>query len=310
MPSPSAAPVEPKLLGVRLSAELAQACGGESRRLFVLLDAARVKGLPALLKALQVPHCNLFRGNEEIELAHVAPYLASLALDGDLQRWLEITPEAFAAALLLVSDADLDALRTHFRRFLLALDSTGAERYFRLYDPRVLEPLLVASSPAESLQIFGPVQAFYARAADDELLSAQPALKAWVSPRRRGETAAAPPDAKQKFQLSPEHEAAFSRVLAERYQKKCLAWLRKVYPARLEDTTDDELRGMLGRAKKLGDRLGIVTGRDLTALAEVLVVKSADEVRERLEAAPPERRGKALWEWADQVWQAEQTPAT
>ena len=46
----------------RLELLLDEAAGGKSERLFALFDAARIPGLPALLRGLGIAHDCLFRG--------------------------------------------------------------------------------------------------------------------------------------------------------------------------------------------------------------------------------------------------------
>jgi hypothetical protein len=62
--------------------------------------------------------------------------------------------------VFVIAPAAMEALRNHFRRFLMV--RLPAERlvYFRFYDPRVLRVYLPTCTPEELELIFGPVDYF------------------------------------------------------------------------------------------------------------------------------------------------------
>src|SRR5262249_47179155 len=65
---------------------------------------------------------------------------------------------------------ELDALRRHFRRFLMVRDEHGKSLYFRYFDPRVLRVYLPTCNADELTIIFGPVVRYYAEGEDPSIL--------------------------------------------------------------------------------------------------------------------------------------------
>ena len=58
------------------------------------------------------------------------------------------------------SKTSLDALRLHFRRFLVVQLPDGEQWFFRVYDPRILPIYLPNCNEWELRKFFGPVRAF------------------------------------------------------------------------------------------------------------------------------------------------------
>jgi hypothetical protein len=125
-----------------------------------VLDGARIEGLPATLQSLQADAASLYNGPTAEQLADVAPYLAPCAPGSRLNRWLFDTAWGQSAGIVVLSESDPDALRAHFRRFLMVLDESGKSLYFRFYDPRVLRVFLPTCDAEQLKSFFGPVTAF------------------------------------------------------------------------------------------------------------------------------------------------------
>lgn len=125
-----------------------------------LLDGARVAGLPGILADLGVEARCLYNGPSADELADVAPYLASTAPGAEFNRWFFQTGWGQSAGVMVVSEADLETLRNHFRHFLMVLDEAGKAMYFRFYDPRVLRIFLPTCDAEQLRTFFGPVTGF------------------------------------------------------------------------------------------------------------------------------------------------------
>ncbi|HUJ23718.1 MAG TPA: DUF4123 domain-containing protein [Bryobacteraceae bacterium] len=265
----------------QLRAALGAACG--NHQLFVLLDGARIPKLWVMLRELKAPHWCLFRESPKENLAHVAPFLAHCEIAGDLIFWLGIQEQALEAALFIVVGAGVQDLYRHLRRFLLVLNSAGQENYLRFYDPRVLQPFLASSTPAEKQQFFGPVRSFLAYDADASLAAGAFLLRQWPVPQTAPEGSTRPPSAIAKFQLSKEHEAEFSRDTMERYDQRCAAFLRHRYSGQLAGKTEAELRALVDRAKELGPALNLTSGRDVTVVAELLVLGLNPDMKNKLE---------------------------
>jgi len=261
--------------------------------LFVIIDAARVSTLWALLRELKVEHWCLFRESPKENLKRVAPFLARCETAGDLPLWLSITDPALEAALFVATDAPVNALYNHLRRFLLILDSAGRPNYLRFYDPRVLQPFLAASTEAERRQFFGPIRAFAAYHAPRSESEGKIVLQRWARPETEGPAPPAP-SAVHKFQLSPRHEAEFDRDGMERYDRRCAAFLRARYGFKLEGVSDAELGQLINHAKSLGPAIGLASGRDIATVAELLILGFTGEMQGQIANMPAADRSRAV----------------
>lgn len=126
--------------------------------LFAVVDACDEPKVPILVKQLDDRAVCLYRGKAAQDLWAFAPFLVEC--DEATVRWiineLSETPWGFFA----FADGDLEALRRHFRRFLMVQDPDGKEMYFRFYDPRVLPPFLESCTNSERDRFFGPISSF------------------------------------------------------------------------------------------------------------------------------------------------------
>lgn len=137
-------------------------------RIFALLDAACLEGLPELLRAEDLPHKSLFSGKLADSAEGAAPYLVELHPHSNLLRALlsdredrSTGPGAFWAAqagIFLATRLTLDALRQHLRRFLRVLDPDGAAYFFRFWQPACAEAYFagLADRPARAARWFYP----------------------------------------------------------------------------------------------------------------------------------------------------------
>jgi hypothetical protein len=90
----------------------------------------------------------------------VAPYLVQfdkedvflerLLRNGWGKRWVSF----------FTSNAEFDAVRKHFRKFLFVKDERGETVYFRFYDPSILRTFLPACNNEELKQFFGQIDEF------------------------------------------------------------------------------------------------------------------------------------------------------
>lgn len=271
-----------------LQRRLATACSGEERRLFALLDAARVPGLKAFLDELKHPYICLY----DAGLEDVAPYLVPLRLEGGLLPWFVLNEDAYRAALFVVSGAGIEALRDHLRRYLLVRDAGGEECYFRFYDARVLGPFFEASTPAEAFVFFGPMEFLLAPSPDDPAAAVK--LRVWRRPQPPANPPA-PPCAAQPFRLRPEQEAVFSRERQARFERRCRQYLRAEYPEKLAARGDEELTGTIALARRLAEYLAIASGPNVTCVAEALVLSATKDEFAAIAAKPvPERAAKLM----------------
>jgi hypothetical protein len=130
------------------------------RRSYALLDAARDE---QIYRSLLTADCNwacLYRGDAAARMAEVAPYLVQLDRDSRFTQWLLTGGWAKNWGIFIRAGVDLEILRNHFRRFVMAQLPDGRNVYFRFYDPRVLRAYLPTCTDVELTAIFGPVDRY------------------------------------------------------------------------------------------------------------------------------------------------------
>jgi hypothetical protein len=297
-PDPNMAPS----LAFRVRKELAKAAREDS--LLAMFDAARIRNLAPMLGALHLDFMNLYSGSPAEEMASVAPYIAKLELRDDIEAWFATYPQTLPAALFLTGPVALTDARDHFRRFLQVIDAQKRQVYFRFYDPRVLGPFLSACNEMEKRQFFGRIHLFLACDPDAETASDQPALRQWRAPAEGTEPGQPPvrrPSALSKFTFRPEHEAALRQDAMARYEERVEAYLREQYPSLLGSASRPEVVSYLQQAMTLAPQLSLVGGRDVTLLAEVLVLVKENEISTHLHRFAVPDRPRQLWSFRNRL---------
>ena len=133
---------------------------GKEPHIYAILDAARDEQIyPAILDSDNEYIC-LYRGDQAIDLADVAPYLVKLVRGDAFTNWLLTHGWGKSWGIFLASDAPFNELRQHFRTFLMIYDDKGKPLYFRYYDPRVLRVYLPTCNESELEKVFGDVSHF------------------------------------------------------------------------------------------------------------------------------------------------------
>lgn len=126
--------------------------------LFAILDACDEARVLQQVRALGDRAASLYRGAAADDLAAIAPYLVQV--DAALLEWIAGNLWADAWGIFAVASGDLEAIRTHFRKFLLVDAPDGEQWYFRFYDPRVLERFLPTCDAVQLGDFFGSITAF------------------------------------------------------------------------------------------------------------------------------------------------------
>jgi hypothetical protein len=103
--------------------------------------------------------------------------------------------------------------------------------------------------------------------------------------------------------LRPEHETRFAKDTLARYQQRCVIYLRSQHHYRLAEKSDEEVRSFVTRAMQLGDAAGLVAGRDVTILAQVLVLGGTSADLREIGGTASER-SKAVSRVRDRLLQA------
>lgn len=133
----------------------------QAKSVYALFDAARDPEILPLLEVSEEYYMSLYQGDLGTELADVAPYLVSLPAHCALLNTLVSSGWDQSWGVFLTSSQDFNAVRSHFRHFLLVEDEDGKELYFRFYDPRVLRVFLPTCTKEEAQQFFGQIESFF-----------------------------------------------------------------------------------------------------------------------------------------------------
>ena len=127
--------------------------------LYAILDACDAPAVAPKVSALGIERAvSLYRGDAEELHADIAPYL--VRVDDELLDWILTNLWGEPWGVLLVTTADLAAVRTHFRKWLVVDAPSGESWYFRFYDPRVLPEYCATCDASEVAEFFGPVQRY------------------------------------------------------------------------------------------------------------------------------------------------------
>jgi hypothetical protein len=127
--------------------------------LYGIVDTARDPRLYAWVA--QAPqHACLFAGQLKPPLHTAAPYLVQMHPELALQRAWQTEGWGQAWGIAMRSRLDLQALRRHLRRFLLARLPEGQVALFRFYDPRVWRAFWPGYSDEERAQWLQGVDEF------------------------------------------------------------------------------------------------------------------------------------------------------
>jgi Domain of unknown function (DUF4123) len=128
-------------------------------RLYAVIDACDTPSVPEKARELgETRAVSLYRGSADEQYWAFAPYL--FVVDGELLDWIVADLWTDPWGIFAVADGDLEAVRRHFRRFLLVQAPDGDQWYFRFYDPRVLPIFLPECTAEEIAELFGGLAAF------------------------------------------------------------------------------------------------------------------------------------------------------
>ncbi len=130
--------------------------GGQGR-VYALLDASRLFGLPEQLQNGRAPFQCLFAGETAEDLADVAPYLVDITDGARLGTDLMTPGDApwqlwdKEAGIVIVADIGLAALAKHLRRFIRVMDGADRAFFFRFWEPIIARHYLTSIADAPEL---------------------------------------------------------------------------------------------------------------------------------------------------------------
>jgi hypothetical protein len=130
--------------------------------LYAILDAAHTPRILELLSGAKERFECLYNGQSAVHLASCAPYLVELPPRSRLLRKLVREGWGQNWGIFLTCGLPFEEIRKHFRHFLKIKDESGAEYYFRYYDPRVLRVFLTNCNTEERAEFCGPVERMWA----------------------------------------------------------------------------------------------------------------------------------------------------
>lgn len=131
---------------------------------YAVLDGAQVPELPQRLHATDLGFICLYRGEIPDDLAQVAPYLVELKREDPFTKWILEHGWGHSWGIFARAEAAiaLPEVRKHFRKFLLVEFPDRKPRYFRYYDPRVLNNYLPTCNQEEVRTLLGPLNDYIA----------------------------------------------------------------------------------------------------------------------------------------------------
>ncbi|NSX53401.1 DUF4123 domain-containing protein [Parasulfitobacter algicola] len=121
---------------------------------YAILDAAKIANLPQLLASTELEYRCLFKGQAYDELKDVAPWIVTLKEHNTFTRnlfshdpkdpapWHNWDKEP---GIFIRSQASLDDIWRHFRKFTKVQDEAGKWYYLRFYDPKIAFPYITQS---------------------------------------------------------------------------------------------------------------------------------------------------------------------
>jgi hypothetical protein len=139
---------------------------------YAILDGAAIPMLLDKLWEEEPEHCCLHSGQLEPDLAETAPYLVRLEQDSAFTNWVLGEGWGEHWGVFAKSEADLQTMRKHLRKYLVVKDPGGKSLYFRYFDPRVLRIYLPTCNAEELEFIFGPISSFEMEAEDPNTIMA------------------------------------------------------------------------------------------------------------------------------------------
>ena len=146
-------------------------------KVYAILDGARDERIYRAIteacderdyRCLFQGHQAIFLGKLPQVLAEAAPYVVHLNLKTNFAKWMISRGWGDCWGIFLHTEAPVDKLTIHLRRFIMVKQEGGKPFYFRYYDPRVMRPYLPTCNAEELEMIFGPVQRYLMEGETDD----------------------------------------------------------------------------------------------------------------------------------------------
>jgi hypothetical protein len=128
---------------------------GSNRDLWMIVDGARDRSILPYLQNSHFTFACLYSGTLPYQLEAAAPQLVQLEYDDKYTRALIQKSWGKSWGVFLKSEASMERLRKHLRRFLIVQSWKGQRLLFRYYDPRVLRVYLPTCVHVELDTVYG-----------------------------------------------------------------------------------------------------------------------------------------------------------
>jgi hypothetical protein len=133
---------------------------------YAILDGASIPGLVQTLHRCNPTRECLYRGELDLDIAEVAPYVVHLEPNTEFTDLVLNQGWGNHWGVFALTPADLFTMRQHLRKFLTVHDSGGKPLLFRYYDPRVLRVYLPTCNAEEITSFFGPISRYFMESED------------------------------------------------------------------------------------------------------------------------------------------------
>jgi hypothetical protein len=275
--------------------------GGESRDVWMIVDAARDRAVFRLLLECHLEYSCLYSGPLSPAMEIAAPYLVQLDYDyRDTHRFIR-QGWGNSWGIFLRSDTSSKRLRRHLRRFLLVRDERGRRLVFRYYDPRVLRIYLPTCQPGELRTLFGPVESFYTEGdSRDTIYEFQLDRATLVHNRLLLALDAPPPSHRSKSDWNPltqdaDHQfniltirdtqmAAFSKAEVRKFEDWMFPHLRQFFLAQCQSLDEAKVRELIRHGMARAAIYGITIERDVCKYIDLMTVLGRDFDRDQRHA--------------------------
>jgi len=242
-----------------------------SGQLYGVLDACDAPTVVVKAKELGEKRAvSLYHGSAEEEYWAIAPYL--VRVDNAILDWIVPTLCKEPWGIFVVAEADLETLRKHFRRFLLAQLPNEEIWYFRYYDPRILEVYLSSCLFEELVEFFGPATALgtWLPALNSTLLTKMSTVGISTSRQRGSTTSTALP------KIRPEQYEFFRRTATKNFEERMTQHLKEFFPGIYQSLGEEHAREVILYGMKRAASYQITIERDVCKYIDVMLIYGND----------------------------------
>lgn len=256
---------EPDTTPTALTPALFGPIGDATPATFAIFDAAKFPNLPELLPNSGLEHQCLFTGDAFEELSHVAPWIVRLEDDHAFTRALFTRTDPPTpwthwdkdAGIYLRSEASLDELCAHFRKFTkVRMDGIpdkdrAAWQYFRFYDPEQ------AALYFEAIRQWPDRMAQFYRLANAKLVERTIAISSIAATAHifTPDAKSLPDNRPPSYRFEARDAAVFASARRPKFRQELAEWLLRMDEPRFKPFSEDHLYALVDHGLREGDAL-------------------------------------------------------